>query len=105
MRAIVVGVALVSLGLVTNAWAQGEPCYRSPYSTSGPAPFVGSNYSLYAPQEGPTFVGAYYPGSFTPLPYMRDYTGPGFGGPVPQRAPYVNPGPYFYTATYPYTPG
>jgi hypothetical protein len=100
------------LGLAAgHATAQDPQCSQPAWSirfNSGPppvTPFVGANYSLYAPGNPYVTYGSYYQGPVSPFPYVRNYTGPGFGGRVPTDPRYPNPGPYYYTPGYAYTPG
>jgi hypothetical protein len=66
-------------------------CYQAPvasYSTPAAQPFVGASYSLY-----------------TPARVSTSYYVPAYTAPTVSTARYSQPGPYFYTPTYSYTPG
>jgi hypothetical protein len=86
------------------------PCYYPPAAAlPPPAPvphvFVGSSYSFYQPN-------VYVPPVQVPFgyPYAGPYTSfssPGYyyqGSVELYRSRYPDPGPYYYTRTYPYTP-
>src|ERR1700693_4674077 len=100
---LTVAATLSLLGLaVGQVQAQYPSCQQPPWTiyyapAPAPSPFVGANYSLYAPSYS---YGAYYQAPYPSLPYVRNYTGPGFGGRVPTDPRYPNPGPYYYTPAY-----
>jgi hypothetical protein len=102
----IVGIATASGW--TAAGAQYPACYAPPqvvysspapfhspapvpYAPAGTAPFVGSSYSFYSP----SYVNPSY---YTPPPAATTYYRGG-------ARPYLDPGPYYYTPAYSYTPG
>jgi hypothetical protein len=85
------------------------PCYQAPAPApvaSAPASFAGASYSLYGPTATPAFVYPYranYPG-YSSYYYVPTYYPSGYVA-VRSVSGYANPGPYYYTSAYPYTPG
>lgn len=65
-------------------------------------PFAGSSYSL----GTPGYASGYYYGGPATSYYAPNYTSyyPSWGA-NPYRPAYYNPGPYYYTPAYSYTPG
>jgi hypothetical protein len=90
---------VVTLFAASRSRAQyPAPCYSPPLVTLGAPvpggiPFAGSSYALSSP--GYSFSTPSYTPSFYPPPLV-----------APRYAPrYINPGPYYYTPAYSYTPG
>lgn len=85
--AVILGTALADSARAQSPYV--DPCYRPPLG--GPLPpkhFVGARYSFY------------YPSLYSSSYYAPSYTQPTFS-PGPK---YLPPGPYWYTASYPFTP-
>jgi hypothetical protein len=107
MRTLRVTVPLACLGVVLMAPASvraqyATPCYQAPaVALYAPVPveqpvvpFVGSSYAFRAPTYSP-----YYASYYAPV------QGSAYAAPSYYQPRYLNPGPYYYTATYSYTPG
>jgi len=105
--------ALAILGLAAGlggaARAQYYPAV-SYYSAPPPAPFVGSSYSFYTPSYSAGYYAPSYSGYYAPT--YPSYYAPAYAGsysvtygPRATRVRYYNPGPYYYTPAYSYTPG
>jgi hypothetical protein len=102
---------LVALGFVCSAKAQcsGATVYYAPAPVV--TPYVGSSYAFVPPSYSashyvaPSYSSYYLPPAdarYTASPAVTEYTG--YYGSA-RRSYYLNPGPYYYTPTYSYTPG
>jgi hypothetical protein len=93
------------------------PVYAVPVPAQPVQPFVGNSYSFWAPDRSAGYFpySSYYPGysDYYPAPavysyssyYAPSYAPPAAAGSMYYRPRYANPGPYYYTPTYSYTPG
>jgi hypothetical protein len=103
MRRTALGLALAGLVAAAPVVANAQyPGYCSPFPPGVTySPFYAQRYT--PPTSAFYFAGSSYsfhgPDSFSPGFYGAGYTAPQFYDPR-----YPNPGPYFYTPTFEYTP-
>lgn len=91
-RILICGVLLLA---AAPTWAQ----YPSPCPTSPPVVILGPPVADVTPFQGGRYS-FYQPGVFSNSYYQPSYTAPRTFNPR-----YANPGPYYYTPAYSFTPG